>query len=251
MFDDQNAAKPVSPPPNLPIQPEDMFAQVEKDEVVQAPPLTSPTMPIPEQPDALEAGLLRKKESVTPPPVSLSQENISTPPSTYAVKEPILGKIIATLFGLVILGGIGFGGWWVYTNYFQAKRPVAPVVPQVPPVTSPDTVEPPTTPVTTPTSTTSDSNDTLLFGEQVDTDNDGLSDRREQELGSDPQKKDTDGDEVNDGDEVLIWHTDPIHPDTDSDGYPDGQEIKNGYNPNGAGKLFNVPTTTTTPTSTI
>ncbi|OGY88892.1 MAG: hypothetical protein A2458_04895, partial [Candidatus Kerfeldbacteria bacterium RIFOXYC2_FULL_38_9] len=48
----------------------------------------------------------------------------------------------------------------------------------------------------------------------VDADADGLTDAREQELGTNPQKA-----------------------DTDEDGYQDFEEIQNGYNPLGAGKL--------------
>lgn len=45
---------------------------------------------------------------------------------------------------------------------------------------------------------------------EVDTDGDGLTDAREQELGTDPQ-----------------------NPDTDGDGYTDGDEVENGYSPLG------------------
>ncbi len=86
-------------------------------------------------------------------------------------------------------------------------------------------------------------NDTILFGEPVDTDSDGLDDIREKQLGTDPNKKDTDSDGLSDGDEVLIWKTKPLVKDTDLDGHLDGVEIKNGYNPLGPGKLYNIPKT--------
>lgn len=70
----------------------------------------------------------------------------------------------------------------------------------------------------------------------VDTDKDGLTDIRERELGTDPKLADTDGDGVNDGDEVSTFGTNPMNPDTDGDGYTDGVEMKNGYNPRGSGK---------------
>ncbi len=50
--------------------------------------------------------------------------------------------------------------------------------------------------------------------EEQDSDNDGLHDKMEEALG-----------------------TDPNNPDSDSDTYPDGHEIKNGYSPLGPGKL--------------
>lgn len=51
-------------------------------------------------------------------------------------------------------------------------------------------------------------NSKLIKLEEVDTDNDGLSDRME-----------------------LNFRTDLTNPDTDKDGFKDGEEIKNGYNP--------------------
>ncbi|MFH1745098.1 MAG: hypothetical protein ABH881_02945 [bacterium] len=70
-----------------------------------------------------------------------------------------------------------------------------------------------------------------------DFDQDGLSDRREEELGTDPFLIDTDHDDLFDLEEVTIYKTDPNNSDTDGDGYSDGEEVKNGYNPNGEGKL--------------
>ena len=43
------------------------------------------------------------------------------------------------------------------------------------------------------------------------------------------------------GEEVKIYNTDPLNPDTDGDTYLDGEEVKGGYNPNGSGKLFELP----------
>jgi hypothetical protein len=100
-----------------------------------------------------------------------------------------------------------------------------------------------------------------------------LDDAREKEIGADPQKTDSDGDGLNDGDEVivyktspliadtdgdglsdgdetLIWRSNPLNPDTDGDSYPDGEEVRNGYSPVGPGKLFSAPTTTTTAATT-
>ena len=70
----------------------------------------------------------------------------------------------------------------------------------------------------------------------VDSDNDGLTDNQEYQLGIDPNKADTDGDGLSDGDEVLKYKTDPLKADTDGDGYTDATEIQKGYNPLGPGK---------------
>jgi len=77
--------------------------------------------------------------------------------------------------------------------------------------------------------------------EEVDTDKDGLTDAREAELGTSPTNADTDDDGLFDFEEVETYHTDPLNPDTDGDSYKDGEEVQNGYNPNGPGKLFELP----------
>ena len=60
-------------------------------------------------------------------------------------------------------------------------------------------------------------------------------------FGTNPNNWDTDGDELGDGDEVIIWKTDPLNPDTDGDTYLDGVELKAGYNPNGEGRFAEIP----------
>jgi len=64
-----------------------------------------------------------------------------------------------------------------------------------------------------------------------DTDGDGLSDIREQAIGTDPNLPDTDGDGLTDGEEVQVWRTNPLNRDTDGDSLIDGQEIKLGTDP--------------------
>jgi hypothetical protein len=66
----------------------------------------------------------------------------------------------------------------------------------------------------------------------VDSDDDGLTDARETELGTDPFSPDTDGDTISDGDEVEFYGTDPLQRDTDGDGLDDAQELASiGTNP--------------------
>lgn len=72
----------------------------------------------------------------------------------------------------------------------------------------------------------------------VDTDKDGLMDNDEIKFGTDPKLIDTDGDGLTDMEEVIKYKTNPRNSDSDRDSYKDGEEIKNGYNPNGAGKLI-------------
>lgn len=60
-------------------------------------------------------------------------------------------------------------------------------------------------------------------GRALDSDGDGLSDRREQRLGTDPTNPDTDFDGLNDGDEIEAG-TSPLARDSDGDGVLDGQD---------------------------
>ncbi len=243
MFDDQNTVGQA--PQNLPTEPADIFAGVDKSSA--APPV-APGAPK----DALGAGLLRKapsSDTMANMPVSAQ--------AVYNVKEPVIGKILLILIVIAALVGAGIGGWMLY-KYFTA-----PTVPTVPTVNTPATNNTPAsenlgntpvseepasvtptntavTPVSVPTSSVSVdmANDKLLFGEAIDSDRDGLDDTREKQLGTDIGKTDTDGDGLSDADEVIIWKTDPLNPDTDGDKYPDGTEVRNGYNPLGPGKLF-------------
>ena len=59
----------------------------------------------------------------------------------------------------------------------------------------------------------------------LDSDGEGLFDREEEEIGTDPYNPDTDGDGLTDYEEVRIYHTDPLNPDTDYDMLSDGNEV--------------------------
>ena len=64
-----------------------------------------------------------------------------------------------------------------------------------------------------------------------DNDMDGLTKREENEIGTDPDNSDSDGDGLKDGVEVKKYFTNPLNPDTDGDGLKDGDEV-NKYNTN-------------------
>ena len=69
----------------------------------------------------------------------------------------------------------------------------------------------------------------------VDTDSDGFSDYREQNLtGTNFELADTDSDGLNDYQELIVFETDPLDSDSDDDGYLDGQEQTEGTDPNQA-----------------
>ena len=77
----------------------------------------------------------------------------------------------------------------------------------------------------------------------IDTDGDGIPDRYETgtgiyvsptNTGTSPTNPDSDGDGLNDGEEVNIYHTDPNKKDTDGDGWDDLFEITTGFDPTSA-----------------
>lgn len=253
MFDDEKA--PGQAPSNLPFAPDTHT------------PSTPGSVSAPHTPDALDAGLLKKKGEgigdASTPPLGAAPSPFTAPlpppqpmaAMTYATKEPVLGKVLAGILSVIAVGAVGVGGWYGYS------RIVRPMLDGTKTVTEQSTSTVSNSSAATTTTATSTpqvyrpqassssiqaqtNNDTILFGEQTDSDRDGLPDRRERELGTDPDKADSDSDALSDGDEILIWGTDPLNQDSDGDGYKDGSEIKNGYSPLGPGKLFDGATST-------
>lgn len=238
MFDDQQPKGPT-PPGNLPIgEPNDIFGDVDKT-----------AGPIEVAPSALERGVLRPKQEAP-------QEAVAARPDVYTVKEPVLARgLITVLAIIVILGILGGGGWWIYNKFVKqggnivtdvVVQPAEEALPAEEPVVAPEEALPAVTEAPVEGGATQDvgaevKDQQALFGEPIDKDGDGLDDTKETELGTDPNNWDTDGDELSDGDEVLVWKTNPLNPDTDGDKYQDGAEVKNGFNPNGSGKIFEPP----------
>lgn len=64
-----------------------------------------------------------------------------------------------------------------------------------------------------------------------DDDRDGLTNKQELELGTLPNKRDTDEDGIDDREEVEERKTDPLRSDTDRDGLKDGEEVSRGLDP--------------------
>lgn len=81
---------------------------------------------------------------------------------------------------------------------------------------------------------------TIQVSQPVDSDSDGLTDDEEETIGTSINNADSDYDGLTDREEAKVYKTDPLKSDTDGDGYKDGDELKNGYNPNGAGKLLEI-----------
>ncbi len=253
MFDDQQSTT-NSIPSNLPIapEPEDMFSGVEVTEQAAS---SEPT-------DALKAGLLKKKEATASNDGGF-QAASPMPIDVVPMSQPVLGKVIMFVVAAIVVGGLVFAGWWIYAKVTQPQKPKTidsavgtTTETQTVPVENTIVVQSTTNQVVNQnivTNTTEIKNDvksdTILFGQVVDSDKDGLDDIREVQIGTDPRNPDTDSDTLTDGEEVNVWKTNPLKKDTDGDSFTDSVEIKNGYNPNGPGKLSPLaPTSTATGT---
>lgn len=245
MFDEQPKNE-ATPPPNLPIEPSDMFAGLEDEE-----------QKIDKMPNALSSGLLKKKTFESGPPRTQTMETPPQPESVAASTQPVIGKVIVILVMAAVVGGLGFAGGYFFAARKLSSSPAekvaaapAPIFDEIPPVASAPAPVAPVEEQKAPTEESASSvplqmeNDSILFGEPIDSDGDGLDDVRENEIGTRPDLSDTDNDGLKDGDEVIVWKTNPLNPDSDGDKFPDGTEVKNNYNPLGPGKLFMESTST-------
>jgi hypothetical protein len=276
MFEDEQNQQPGQVPGNLPIgEPEDIFGGVDTAPEPSAAPAAAPsegaagTPPTPPAvpSSALDAGVLKPKvatppsvpgvPAATPPPRPAAPRAAAASPQSYQVKSPSIGRgIVGIVIALVVVAILGGGGWWIYNSFIRSpEQPVGPVtttpqenlLEEIPPTSTGNEI-----PITETESEIGGGlevderviDEEVLFGEPIDRDADGLDDVTEESIGTDPNNWDTDGDELSDGDEAIVWETDPLNPDTDGDGFSDGAEVKNGYSPVGPGRIFEAPTST-------
>ncbi len=85
-----------------------------------------------------------------------------------------------------------------------------------------------------------DTDDNGINDTEDDSDDDGLSNREEIALGTDPRNADTDGDWLSDYDELNKYNTDPLKTDSDGDTLTDGDELVIGLDPNNP-ETFGIP----------
>lgn len=248
MFEDDQSQKGAGAPQNLPVgEPEDIFSDEPSKEPVQVPPSALSTGALkPRQPIAPLAPAsppsIQLSSPLPPPPVDDMSQASAGGPTGYPLSEPKLSRYIM-IIGLIIVSMAILGGgiWFLYVSFVREQVPVATEnTDQENTLPSPsEDVIPPQEGEIDATEDVGD--DTILFGEPVDLDGDGLEASRETALGTDPNNWDTDRDGLSDYDEVTVWVTDPLNQDTDGDGYTDGDEVKNGYSPSGPGKIFEPP----------
>ncbi|MBU4421925.1 thrombospondin type 3 repeat-containing protein [Candidatus Parcubacteria bacterium] len=159
------------------------------------------------------------------------EQNLDRPQELASLETPHQGfkKVLITILSLVVMAGLLVGGgYWVYTQFL---RP-APLNPNLNINVNSNKL---------PATQTNQQVEEQVNAVPLDSDNDGLTDAREIELGTDPKNPDTDGDRLFDREEVEVYKTDPLNKDTDGDTFEDGAEVQAGYDPKGPGKLILIP----------
>ena len=207
-------------------EPDDIFAETGPAPAPPPPRVSADAMPRPVPPPAPAPAA-----PVAPPPAPVENP---IPVETSAPRGggfPWKGILIAFAALLVVGAAAGLS----FLVLSARTPPSTGNVPNVSNAVSEDTGTP--SAGTTPAPVTPAPTVTQPTSPEPDQDHDGLTDVQEAQLGTDPSNADTDGDGLLDGEEVNIYHTNPLNPDTDGDTYLDGDEVRNGYNPNGPGKL--------------
>lgn len=209
-------------------EPKDMFADVPDAGAVPKPASAAPVTPLVSQPSA----------QVISPAQAMQYDAPKSGGSGFRL-------VAVVILSLVCVGGAGYGAYRFMVRDAVSQR-VSDVIDGTSSTTTPESntsTNGSSTQNTSPTTNTSASGNETDTGPTavVDSDGDGLSNDEERIAGTSVAKPDTDGDGLGDREEVKVYGTDPKKVDTDGDGYNDGDEVKNGYNPNGEGRLLQLP----------
>lgn len=202
------------------------------------------------EPASMPAGAGPAAPGAPPPGVPGAPPGVTAPPKTAGPSKLLLGIV-----GLVILGGIGVGAYFLFMKPPETGTQTPGAVADMAADQAADMEDAGTaemepadgseeTPSDEPLVEPEPEEPILPPDEQsapLDSDSDGLTDEEERDLGTDPQSPDTDSDGLSDREEVYIYDTDPKNPDTDGDSFLDGEEVRSGYDPNGPGRLFELP----------
>jgi len=255
MFDDQA-------PPNLPTdEPQKPKGPTDEPKQRKTPPPAVPARaPAPKPPTAS----VQSPSRPSAPPAPPKQEKkvgaedmfagLDTGPKPARPEQsdggaPQVGKpksslwktLIIIVASILVLGFAAYGLWWLITTMTSPEAEIdiqefdeEDLVEEIPIVEDQTDEVVPDVEIDIP-------DPVVETTPSKDSDGDGLSDFQEAQIGTSPTSTDTDVDQLSDYDEVMLYKSNPLDPDTDNDGYLDGEEVKNGYNPNGTGKLFEVP----------
>ncbi len=269
MFDDidtlETAGKDL--PAQAPLQPQQSPLAARPRPIQPAPPSNLPFgAPLPEDifssTDAIPVVTSLEPQMPAPTPLPVITPLGSTPAQSLGAPEPPilfkengrgLRKVIAFFLSALIVAFLGLGGYLVYrilktrASVDVFNQPIEDGAIEEPEVVDDSKKEENTEPVKEPEESTESEEPKKSEEENIppqespsppiDTDNDGLSDLEELELGSNPRIIDTDLDGLDDYSEARIYRSNPVRRDTDGDSYDDGLEVQNGYSPTGPGKL--------------
>lgn len=223
----------VPNPPKAPSAPlvEDMFADTEK----------TPTTPSslgqtkPDQP--VKPAVFQPKQPGVPADIPGGMDEEKIKESSFDSKKfMLIGGIVLVV--IIVLSG----GYYAYSKFFASNGNIEPVSDAD--VNDADINNEENTNIIN-----EDNNEQPVIPEEPkpvpppkpkDTDRDGLPDEEEIKLGTNINSPDSDSDGLFDREEVVVYKTDPLNPDTDGDGFMDGEEVQEGYNPKGAGKLYEI-----------
>lgn len=246
---------------------------------------TPPNLPVGQAPNPTAAGI---------PPGMINQTGIKEPEDIFAdISEPELQASVALppsaakapvsrgfpwkiVLGIgipVVVIGLGYGGWYVYSTYRSATKtmpvPAAKTTgqPTVPVTAIPDNAPPAPNPMPLPDETKMAANQATLSLMQAQaakadlqgefaTSNEPVMDTSTQaileqlsatetppvappnipapQVAAEPKAAlDTDQDGLTNSEEAVLG-TDPTKVDSDGDGFADGSEVKSGYDPSAA-----------------
>ncbi len=249
MFDDAPANLPTGGAAPEPVAPAPAPAQVPAQPTpapLEPAPAAEPTLEMPESPEPPAAApapapatgvqdMFADVDAVgapTPPPP------MGAPPSK---KGGGAGKIILIVVIVLAVISLGAGAYFLFMGGDDGTvSPTSPVEVMDDDPTDGLVVDPPVIPE--PDAVADDKLAPEVPVVDLDSDGDGLTDAEEAALGTSSRKPDTDADGLFDRDEVEIYHSNPLNPDSDGDTFSDGDEVRNGYNPNGDGRLLETPT---------
>ncbi|OGE86652.1 MAG: hypothetical protein A3J48_01790 [Candidatus Doudnabacteria bacterium RIFCSPHIGHO2_02_FULL_46_11] len=181
--------------------------------------------PMPAKPAVAASSLskpdIRQKPTAPPipPPPKLTQDLERHLESKNGPKSGRRRELMVALIAFLVVGLIAFAGFMIWQSQKSESVAEENTMNQEEDTTSSGTI----------TETPIDDN--------KDTDNDGLTDIEEQELGTAVNDSDTDGDGLADGDEFKVFRTSPFTPHSDDDNFNDGKELRDGYSPTAGGEV--------------
>jgi TolB protein len=136
---------------------------------------------------------------------------------TLTIGGEVTGKALIPVWVIPVLAVLCLGAIFVFYLIFRGEQTESASATQ--------TVEAAMGEIVSATQTASFNQTQAALEGERDSDGDGLTDRQEEEIGTDPNNPDTDSDGLSDGEEVLRRNTDPLNPDTDADSLSDGAEV--------------------------